>query len=134
MVKTTIFFLACMTAALMLFVGCERKVVIENETSEFTDCFVCHGDNDALDAQRAGYDAYAVNDVGSMLAHEAVVAGQIGFAFCTVDDKGVQCVTLAQVELYCRRESRTAHTDNAAFGHPPGNDRRFADERIEGIG
>jgi hypothetical protein len=48
MAKSTIFFLVCVTAALMLFVGCERKVVIENETSEFTDCFVCHGDNDAL--------------------------------------------------------------------------------------
>lgn len=48
MAKTTIFFLVCVTAALMLFVGCERKVVIENGTSEFTDCFVCHGDTDAL--------------------------------------------------------------------------------------
>lgn len=48
MKKTAIFFLICMAAIMMLIVGCERKVVVENETASLDNCFVCHGDNDAL--------------------------------------------------------------------------------------
>jgi hypothetical protein len=48
MKKTTIFFLIFAVAVIMLIVGCERKVVVENGTTEYDNCFVCHGDNDAL--------------------------------------------------------------------------------------
>ncbi|UCE65811.1 MAG: hypothetical protein JSU85_13245 [Candidatus Zixiibacteriota bacterium] len=49
MKKTTMFFLICSIAAVMFVIGCERKVVIENgDVSENDNCFVCHGDNDAL--------------------------------------------------------------------------------------
>ena len=48
MKKTAIFFLVFVAAAVMLIVGCERKVVVENGVAESPECFVCHGDNDAL--------------------------------------------------------------------------------------
>jgi hypothetical protein len=48
MKKATIFFLVCAAVALMLIVGCERKVVVENGVSGPDNCFVCHGDQNAL--------------------------------------------------------------------------------------
>ena len=44
-----IYFMIFAAATIMLVIGCERKVVYEN--GDFTDannCFICHGDNDAL--------------------------------------------------------------------------------------
>lgn len=46
--KTALFFLILVAVAVMLIVGCERKVVFEEGVEESPECFVCHGDNDAL--------------------------------------------------------------------------------------
>jgi len=46
--KTAIFFLVLVAAVVMLIVGCERKVVFEEGVEESPECFVCHGDYDAL--------------------------------------------------------------------------------------
>jgi len=44
--KKTIIYLILVMATLALFIGCERKVVIENGgISENEDCFVCHGED-----------------------------------------------------------------------------------------
>jgi hypothetical protein len=49
MKKTAMLLIFIIAAALVIFTGCERKVVVEH--SELTDastCFTCHGDNDGL--------------------------------------------------------------------------------------
>lgn len=49
MKKVLVFVLLFAAAALMTFLACDREVVIESSgLSESDDCFVCHGDNDAL--------------------------------------------------------------------------------------
>lgn len=49
MKKVLVFVLLFATATLMIFMACDREVIVQSSgVSESEDCFVCHGDNDAL--------------------------------------------------------------------------------------
>ncbi|UCC78920.1 MAG: hypothetical protein JSW64_11635 [Candidatus Zixiibacteriota bacterium] len=49
MKKTTITLMIFVSAAFLIFIGCERKVIIENSEVSLTgDCFSCHGEDGLL--------------------------------------------------------------------------------------
>ncbi|MOA00046.1 hypothetical protein D3C78_1193900 [compost metagenome] len=73
----------------------------------------------------------AVDDGLGALAHQAVVAGQVGLALAAVDQHGLDLVAGALLELDRRREDRPAHADDAGLGDALGQDQRAL---VEGIG
>jgi hypothetical protein len=57
MKKTTITLMIFISVTLILFVGCERKVIMENsEVSLSGDCFACHGEDGLLLAAQGEWE------------------------------------------------------------------------------
>ena len=59
-------------------------------------------------------DADALEDIAGALAHEQIVAGDVGLALGPVDHQGVDLVVLARVELDAGGEGGPTQTDHAA--------------------
>ena len=82
-------------------------------------------------AQRVGHDAGAVDHLVGMLAHHAVVAGEVGFALGAVEQQDFELVARAEIQLDRRGEGGAAHADDARLGDA------FADQLrvgVQGIG
>ena len=91
---------------------------------------VLDGEQDSLDAERARHQPCSGQHLVTVLLHQAVIAGQVGFALGAIDDQSLQIVTLAQVELDGGGESRATHADDAGLGDPAGDLPRFQGERF----
>ena len=82
---------------------------------------------------RAGamqHQAHPIDHVGGPVAHDAVVAGEIGFAFAAVDDQRVDLAALAERQLDRRRKGGAAQPDHAGRGDQRRDLRRCQRERI----
>ena len=77
------------------------------------------------------HDAGAIHHLVGEVAHDAVIAGQIRFAFAPVHDQGLDLEPLAEGELDRRREGRPAQADHPGQGGAPGD---FFRAQGEGIG
>ena len=77
---------------------------------------VLDADHELACANEAEQDARARQDAVGALAHQAIVAGDPGFAFGAVEDQGVHARALA--ELHMAGEGGAAQTDQAAVAQP----------------
>ena len=77
---------------------------------------VLDADHQFARADQAQQDACARQDAFGTLAHQAIVAGDPGFAFGAVEDQGVDARALA--ELHMAGEGGAAQTDQAAVAQP----------------
>jgi len=138
--KITIFFLICVIASVMLVIGCERKVVIENEVSEFDNCFVCHGEDGLILAaqgewqnsihasgnnvdytNRGGTDCTRCHDHQGFL--EYLATGEVGGPYENVS--AIHCFTCHAPHttgtLDLRTETAYELEDGGIFDHGKGN-------------
>ena len=65
-----------------------------------------------------------------MITHDAVVAGEVRFAFAAIDDQCRDLRALAQRQLGCRRECGATETDDAGSRDAVGDFFRRKCERI----
>ena len=71
-----------------------------------------------LDTQGVLDNFYTLNYLARALTHQAIIAGDIGFALCGVEDQGLDVAVAAGVGLDRRRERRTAESHDARPADP----------------
>ena len=75
-------------------------------------------DEHACDAEDMANDACAFDDFFGTFAHQAVIAGDIGFAFRTVDDQGVDVLSGGWVQFDGSGECGTTQSYDACIANP----------------
>ena len=87
--------------------GCDRLRLV-----------VLDADQDPLGPQHVGDDRHALQHPSRPLAHQPVVAGDVGLAFCPVDDQGLGMPIRSRVELDAGGEGGAAETHHPRPAHP----------------
>ena len=104
-----------------LFFGAHRILLFERDNVKiglFKQCkrrrfVLLDGNEDTADFQCFCKIFCSAHNLGAFLLHERIVAGQVRFAFGSVQDECVDCNR--RMKFYMRRETSPAHANDSTF-------------------